>query len=127
MPVLNDVNILASSVISACHQKRTSTKELKSNPKLHQFLTSIVIRAHYGSFFMFLFIYSTIIIRRTTQMEQEIYRVNSNQTLSGIQKTNLIQEKHAALMKPVSILLNHNLLSMCFYPSKSFVNYKFLV
>lgn len=34
-------------------------------------------------------------------MEQEIYRVNSNQTLSGTQKTNLIQEKHAALMKPV--------------------------
>ncbi|XP_066926510.1 serine/threonine-protein kinase SMG1-like [Clytia hemisphaerica] len=39
--------------------------------------------------------------RRTNQLQTEIYRVNSNQTLSEQQKTNLIKEKHQALMRPL--------------------------
>lgn len=48
--------------------------------------------------------------RRIQQLGEEIQRVNSNQTLSSIQKASLIKEKHAALMKPVGkLFLNQHL------------------
>lgn len=40
-------------------------------------------------------------LRRISQLETEISRVQSNQTLSGIQQQVLIKEKHTALMKPL--------------------------
>ena len=40
------------------------------------------------------------------QLQAEIHRVHNNKTLNEKQKSSLIKEKHAALMRPVSLAIN---------------------
>lgn len=40
------------------------------------------------------------------QLQAEIHRVHNNKTLNDKQKSSLIKEKHAALMRPVSVPIN---------------------
>lgn len=40
------------------------------------------------------------------QLQAEIHRVHNNKTLNDKQKSSLIKEKHAALMRPVSLATN---------------------
>ena len=40
------------------------------------------------------------------QLQAEIHRVHNNKTLNEKQKSSLIKEKHAALMRPVSPVIN---------------------